>query len=536
MMHYSHYALPSLISVVVMLILFIFVFLFRRQATGGWQFLGLVFTCVIWALGNALSILYIDEGQKLLWYNLSQIGPDFGPVFWFFLVLEHTGRKHLFQRKWLYAVLILPVITTVLMWTNDAHHLMRKDVLFNVMNDGSVYISTLRGLWVSIEFGYAYILLGISFVMLFYFLKWSSFKTQTWILIIGFIPPIFSNIMDMFNANPLQPFGPASIYFSISGIIFAWGLFCENFLRIMPIARNKVLECIGDGVIVLNKDNLIVDINPAGMKIFLHDQIKELIGRDIRELIPAWPASDAQLDEDLSLQIDLQPSHEQLSRSYSMKLSRLTDTNESFMGWAAIMHDITREIETNNRLQDQLDEIKNLQDDLRTQALQDPLTDCFNRRYLEKVLAMESSRAIHLDHMVGLLMMDIDYFKQINDQFGHQTGDQVLRETGKLLREEIRLGDIVFRYGGEEFLIIFPGINETTLKTRAHDLCEKIASMKVTASGGDVVQITVSAGMAIFPEHEKNIEDVLNHADEALYVAKRAGRNTVHYWGDLNKL
>ena len=528
-MQYSPYALPSFISALVMLILFIYVLLYRRKSVGAWQFLGIMYACIFWAFGYAMSITLVDTHWKIFFYNAAQFGPDFSPIFWLFLILEHTGYKHILRKKWLYTVFILPVITTILMWTNDWHHLLRKAIMVNSINETTTYISTQRGPWYVIESVYAYIIIVIGFVFLIRFFKWSSSRRQTAILLVGFLLPIASNLLDLFNLNPLKPFGATSICFSITGLILAWGLFHERLLDITPIARNKVLENIGDGVIVLDALNRIVDINPAAQYIFAgEDHLISFTGKPISDFIPGWPECDPNTQADKKLQMTL--GFEQERKIFSVTLSCLFDPSGTLMGWVAIFHDITEEKEVNERLRDQLEEINQLQDQLREQALRDPLTNCFNRRYLDETLARESSRADRDDHKVGLVMLDIDHFKLVNDQYGHKLGDQVLQALGKLLQEKVRLGDIVCRYGGEEFLIVFPGISLAALRERAQAISRQISSLIVSAPSGEGISITISAGAALYPEHGENIEEVLNHADEALYTAKRAGRNTVRLW------
>jgi diguanylate cyclase (GGDEF)-like protein len=528
-MQYSPYALPSFISAVVMLILFIYVIAFRRRSIGAWQFLGIMVACIFWAFGYAMSITLVDVNWKIFFYNVAQFGPDFSPIFWLFLILEHTGRKHILQKKWIYTVLILPVVTTILMWTNNWHHLLRKAVTVNHFNAGTSYISTERGPWYIVESVYAYIIIAVGFFFLIQFIKWSSSRKQTGILLSAFLLPIVFNLLDLFNINPLKPFGATSICFTITGLILAWGLFREKLLDITPIARNKVLENIGDGVIVLDAYNRIVDINPAAQQIFVgEDQSVVFTGKHISEFIPGWPECDPGSKAEKKLQMTL--GFDQENKVFSVKLSCLFNPSGELMGWVALFHDISEEMQTNNRLQDQLEEINQLHDQLREQALRDPLTNCFNRRYLDETLARESSRADRDDHKVGLVMLDIDHFKQVNDKYGHQMGDQVLRAIGKLLQEKVRFGDIVCRYGGEEFLVVFPGISLNALNERAQMICRQISSLIVSSPAGDGISVTVSAGVALYPEHGEDIEEVLNHADEALYDAKRAGRNAVKMW------
>ncbi len=161
-----------------------------------------------------------------------------------------------------------------------------------------------------------------------------------------------------------------------------------------------------------------------------------------------------------------------------------------------------------------------LQNKLKEQAIRDPLTGVYNRYYLNELLAQESARSKRYDRPIAFLMIDIDRFKEINDRFGHQMGDRVLRETAKLLEEQVRDSDIVVRYGGDEFLIILPEtIDEIdALKERIH---------KEVARYGDILKpldfpITLSIGSAYWnPDDSNALETILAEADRQMYKAKR---------------
>lgn len=193
-----------------------------------------------------------------------------------------------------------------------------------------------------------------------------------------------------------------------------------------------------------------------------------------------------------------------------------------------LMHDAqTARLETEKAhklLQQQMAEIQVLQEQLREQAIRDPLTGCFNRRYLEESVQREFSRAEHEQNKVSLVMIDIDLFKNVNDTYGHDTGDRVLAELGKLMNQITRQEDIVCRYGGEEFLIVFPNTSLETAFLKIEDLRKQFAQLNIVYQQ-ICIQCTFSAGVAFFPAHGKNAEEVLRSADLALYAAKANGRN-----------
>jgi diguanylate cyclase (GGDEF)-like protein/PAS domain S-box-containing protein len=183
-------------------------------------------------------------------------------------------------------------------------------------------------------------------------------------------------------------------------------------------------------------------------------------------------------------------------------------------------------INANRLLNYQLEEIAALRDKLREQAIRDPLTNLYNRRFMEETLNLEIHRARRGNSLVSLVMMDIDHFKLVNDRFGHKTGDQVLEALGHMLLDNTRKSDVACRYGGEEFLIVLPNTSLEDAARRAEQFRANFEALRV----GDkkhAAKATMSIGVACFPTHGEDGEQVLDHADEALYAAKAAGRNCV---------
>lgn len=164
---------------------------------------------------------------------------------------------------------------------------------------------------------------------------------------------------------------------------------------------------------------------------------------------------------------------------------------------------------------------------LRDQAIRDPLTGLFNRRYLEETLEREFNRASRIKRSVGVIMLDLDHFKGFNDTFGHEAGDVLLRQLGTFLKQHLRGGDIACRYGGEEFALILPEVSPATLRRRAEQLREGIKRIIVPYQGRNLDTLTMSLGVAMFPEHGATGQRVLTAADAALYEAKRTGRDRV---------
>jgi diguanylate cyclase (GGDEF)-like protein len=169
-----------------------------------------------------------------------------------------------------------------------------------------------------------------------------------------------------------------------------------------------------------------------------------------------------------------------------------------------------------------------LREELRQQAVHDPLTGLFNRRYLAETLPRELNRAEHINGHLCVVMLDIDGFKQYNDSAGHGPGDLLLREFAGILREHSRKSDIVCRYGGDEFVLIMPDSSVADTKQRMEQIRVYLKVMQQAQNAGkDLGIITISAGIAAMPEHGSTERELLKAADEAMYTAKQGGRDRV---------
>lgn len=171
-----------------------------------------------------------------------------------------------------------------------------------------------------------------------------------------------------------------------------------------------------------------------------------------------------------------------------------------------------------------------LRESLKNQSICDPLTGLFNRRYMEESLEREFSRANRSKTSVAIIMMDLDHFKRFNDTFGHQAGDTLLRTLGDLLKRNTRGQDIACRYGGEEFAIVLTDSNLAGALQRAEILRQQVKQLSVEYAGQLLGAISISMGVALYPGHGTTMGDVLRAADQALYCAKREGRDRVSSW------
>jgi diguanylate cyclase (GGDEF)-like protein len=187
----------------------------------------------------------------------------------------------------------------------------------------------------------------------------------------------------------------------------------------------------------------------------------------------------------------------------------------------------------NQKLQFQLEQIQSLQLELREQAIRDPLTGLYNRRYLKEILDHELASAERESYPISFVMMDIDHFKKINDTFGHNTGDLILQNLANQLLSQARVGDIICRYGGEEILAVLPNVSiETAYQiTERWRISFEDSKQTLTVSRENVeTRATISCGISTFPFNGSTRDELIYAADMAMYKAKEMGRNQTIIW------
>lgn len=318
----------------------------------------------------------------------------------------------------------------------------------------------------------------------------------------------------------------------------------EKELRTSEERFRQLVMAAPDAVVGVNGAGTIVLANPESEKLLGYES-GELAGKPVRCLVPEGSRS---------------PHEQHLARYFADPGARTmgagrefaarrkdgsevpVEINLSHSGTAegplviAFIRDTTerrgaeRQLRAAySRLEEQMEENRSLHDHLRDQATRDPLTRLYNRRMLDDVLERELSLAARRSDPLGVVLLDIDRFKAINDTHGHAAGDGCLVALATLLRQHFRDSDLVFRQGGDEFLVLLPGTDAGTALKRAEEVRQMVEALAIPG-GERSVAFTLSVGVAAFPVHGERREQLLHRADEALYAAKRRGRNRVTAW------
>lgn len=176
-----------------------------------------------------------------------------------------------------------------------------------------------------------------------------------------------------------------------------------------------------------------------------------------------------------------------------------------------------------------------LRENLRYQSIRDPLTGLYNRRYLEDALSRQIHQSSRAQSEFAVIMLDLDHFKKINDTFGHDAGDMVLKEMTDVMKLSLRAGDIVARFGGEEFIIIFHDIDLKQVKMKAEKIKLSISKMNVRYGTQNIGPLTVSMGISMYPQDSREMDSLIEYADKGLYHAKETGRNRICAFAELSE-
>jgi diguanylate cyclase (GGDEF)-like protein len=503
----------------------------RRRSTPAatalaFTMLGLVWWAMAEAIGNSFTSLRTQTTFGLAIY------PGVAMVvlsgYWLSRVIVDRDAT---PRPAITALLFVePIAMTVASATNGWHHLVFAST--RLVGDPGLMIPQV-GLIFWLHSAYSYALLSWGFFGIFTARRTATglYRRQLNIVLLGAVFPAAANVLTLVLFANGGSVDVAVTGFVANGVIYWWALFRLRMLQLVPVARSFVFEQMTDALVVIDRDNRVLDLNPAAVRLARRLQPtlpEDLIGQPAHRLVPPENRTGDRL-ADGGYVIDLGDGPTDLDA----RSGDLTDRRGMSIGRVVVVRDTTelndkkRELTAaNGRLQEQLRTIERLQADLAQQAACDDLTGLYNRRYLMRALEAELARAERDGTPLSVVVLDIDRFKSVNDTFGHQVGDELLVAIARVLSSSVRPSDTVARYGGEEFVVLLPGAPAEQARNRALNWRRRCAATHVPTEQGPLTA-TFSAGVACFPESGTSSRVLLHAADKALYRTKAEGRDRV---------
>jgi len=299
----------------------------------------------------------------------------------------------------------------------------------------------------------------------------------------------------------------------------------EQKMKTSELRYRRLFEAAQDGILILDAETgAISDVNPFLIKMLGYSR-EEFIKKKLWEVgafrdVEASQKAFEALQKNEYIRYDDLPLKTNSGRLIQVEFV----SNVYLVGEEKVIQCNIRDITERKNAQNSLIENQAI---LLEASVRDHLTGIFNRRYMEETLEREILRATRKHLSLGLIMLDVDDFKHFNDTYGHAAGDEILREVGSLLLKHVRGEDVPCRYGGDEFIIILPDASRTVTCERAKLICECAKQFHLKFAGQVLETVTLSLGVAVFPEHGSTSAAILRAVDDALYRAKHEGRSRV---------
>ncbi len=464
----------------------------------------------VYSTGYGMELVSDSLDEALKWNRVQYLGLPFLSPLWVMLAILHRGRERdLTPFRW-FLLFFVPVATLIVRWSPALSHLHYAQVTM-MRRDALMLLQIERGPWYMVSA--AHMTGGILFAGGTYFREAvinRRLGLQAGLMIAASALPLASLWSLVTNLAPLG-FDSAPFSLAASSIMLYLALFKYHFLDIVPLGHEKVFEWTTDGVLIVARTGELVEYNPAATRIFTTLNHR-LIGKPYEMVFGEDAPAVKWLSESRQPQVTLQiPGGS--SNYYQVRVTPLRDRSGNTLGSMITVSDITSQVIALR--------------DMEKAASIDDLTMVANRGHALRLIKEALEKAREQGGPFCVLMTDLDSFKDINDQLGHQAGDVVLQQAARLCRENIRTVDILGRYGGDEFVMGLPGARLPDAVRAAERIRAAVRSQALLYEGRPI-QFTLSIGVAgVDAVTHETVDTFLRHADKALYVAKNAGRDRI---------
>jgi PAS domain S-box-containing protein len=336
---YTPYTLPLICAGVICIVLAIHAWR-RRPVPGATIFTVMMLAVAEWALGYALELSSVSLPTIIFWAKFEYLGIVAGPVAALLLALAYTGRTRWLAPRRLVLLMIVPAITLLLVWTNEIHGLIWRDI--RIANpDSAPMLDPDYGLWFIVHAAYSYMsmLIGMILVVQLFVRSSHLYRGQAGVLVVSWAVPLVGNVLYVLKLTPFPYLDLTPFAFTLAGVLWAWGFFHYHLLDIVPVARGAIVESMSDAVIVLDARNRIVDVNLAAQRILCR-RAAEVIGQPAGLILAARPDLIERYRDAAEAQDEIVLGAE-ARRLYELRISPLYDNRRHMTGRLIVLRDIT---------------------------------------------------------------------------------------------------------------------------------------------------------------------------------------------------
>lgn len=458
--------------------------------------------------GYTMELNAGSESQILFWNHLEYLGIPFVSALWLTVGLLYTGHFSRHKKLLIAAIYLIPVITMILRFTNGWHHLYFSSEAFAEVQ-GKLLLVKKFGPWTYVQLVHSMLMIFVTLGLLIY----DSFKSRE--KETGKINLMFASSFFAVSGLILalyKPFGLIIDYMAlclpISCLMVILAIFRYDFLETKCMARSKVFAAGMDAILLINKQKKIIDYNKSAKRLFSKIDIGLTDGY-ISTLFHHYPCLIKSLEQPETSIVNLKI--DQKERYFEICTKDIGNSRLSH-GQIKTVRDVTDTYERNERL--------------KRQAMMDELSGLCNRRAFMQTGRKFLMESDHNGKTVHLLMMDLDHFKRVNDQYGHQMGDQVIQRFGEILKGSFSVNSVAARLGGEEFGVLLTGYSNAQIKRKADSFLRTV-ELQEYCFMNEKFHVTVSIGIAKKSYHTQTLDHMLQIADKALYISKNCGRDCV---------
>ena len=497
----------------------------RREIPAAKAVAGMMAGISWWTLFYAIQLLRGEfpelvpqpDAMPLFWFRLMFVGVRMLPASMLAFVLLYTGVLDRLRRRTIVLLGVVPVFIVIIALTDGIYH------DWFLAGFSAAEGQRFRGgpaFWFHTLYSYALTLVAYGLLVRF-IVRSRAYRVQAAVILAGSLASSVANMLTILQLvpEPLKGLDVSPFGFVITAVVMLLNVRNQGFLDVMPIARSLVFEHMADAILVTDRRGRLVDRNPAARSYFETANRVLDRGEAIGHLLPGLFANGRMVPE---IEVD--------GRCFSVQKNEFHGSGGGVRGVVYGFRDVTALKQTEANLREQLARNEELSQALKEESIRDPLTGLYNRRWLDEVLEREIPRALREKRPLSFCLIDLDHFKRVNDTWGHDVGDDILRALARLLTNGSRKHDVAARFGGEEFVLVLPGLGVSRGRAVVERLLEDFSHLQFGPDGPS--GLTFSAGLAVVPDHATDRDSLFRMADRALYRAKDQGRNRVVVQGD----